>query len=44
MAKKARAYGYIHVDKTTKKRKGRHSKNLNKRVPKKKRKYRGQGR
>lgn len=40
---KNRAYTYIHIDKTHKKRKGRHSKKDSKRIPNKK-KYRGQGR
>jgi len=39
-----RAYGYVHVKQTRRKRKGRHAKTLSKRIPKKKRKYRGQGR
>jgi hypothetical protein len=40
---KPRAYGYVHVKHTSKKRPGRHTKSYSKRIPKKK-KYRGQGR
>lgn len=41
---KPRSYGYVHVKLTRRKRKGRHAKSLSKRIPKKKQRYRGQGR
>ena len=40
--KKPRGYGYTHIKKTRKKRKGRHAKSVSKRIPGKKR-PRGQG-
>ncbi len=39
-----RSYGYKHITKTRKKRKGRHSKRANPKHKKVKRRYRGQGR
>jgi len=42
MAVKPRGYGYVHVKKVQRKRPGRHSKSLSKRIPHKKR-SRGQG-
>ena len=41
---KPRSYGYVHVKRTRRKRKGRHAKSYSKRIPPKKRRYRGQGR
>ena len=41
---KPRGYGYIHVTKVRHKRPGRHAKATSKRIPKHKRRYRGQGR
>jgi hypothetical protein len=41
---KPRSYGYIHKHKVRRKRPGRHAKSYSKRIPKHKRRYRGQGR
>jgi len=40
--KKPKGYGYVHVETTHRKRPGRHSKSVSKRIPHKKR-SRGQG-
>ena len=41
---KPRGYGYTHVTRGRRKRPGRHAKTYSKRIPKHKRRYRGQGR
>jgi len=41
---KPRGYGYTHVTRGRRKRPGRHAKAYSKRIPKHKRRYRGQGR
>jgi len=41
---KPRSYGYVHVKAVRRKRPGRHAKSYSKRIPKHKRRYRGQGR